>query len=167
MRTTAVPAARTVLEAAGLPEAAAGPSGQLTTAGYLVAPLRAFGPDRAAVRWCPPGPAASPLPGPGTGLARCQDALHAAGCQCELVLTASGGYLAVLAPVPKAGPPAPARSASHAVSVSSSDLALVLSYVHAVRIGGPHARPAARASRDTTAAYQRLRAAIASTRNQP
>jgi len=159
-RTAAVPAARTALEAAGLPEATTGPAGQLATAGYLVIALRALGPDRAAVRWCPPAgqPAA-----PGSGLARCQDALHAAGCRCELVITTGDGYLAVLPP--KSRHPAPHP---HAISVPISDLSLVLRHVHATRLGGPHAQPATQASSDTIAAYHRLKAAItaqASTRN--
>jgi hypothetical protein len=54
-RTTVVPAARTALEAAGLPETTVSPAGQPATAGYLVIALRALGPNRAAVRWYPPG----------------------------------------------------------------------------------------------------------------
>jgi hypothetical protein len=77
MTTIAVPAARTALEAAGLPEATASPSGQIASAGYLVTPLRALGPDRAAV------------------------------CRCELVITTSGGYLAVLPPKARHDAPTP------------------------------------------------------------
>jgi len=153
--TTAVPAARTALETAGLPEATTSPSGQIATAGYLVTPLRALGPDRAAVHWLTPAPPAG-RPAPGAGLARCQDALHAAGCLCELVITSSGGYLAVLPPKPSPEDPRP----QHAVSVSISDLALVLRHVHATRLGGPHARPASQAPEDAIFAYRRLKDAI-------
>src|SRR5215469_14394408 len=93
--TIAAAAARAVLETADVPEATAGPTGQLAS------PLRALGPDRAAVHWCAPGPPAGRRPAPGTGLARCQDALHTAGCHCELVITTNGGYLAVLPPKAK------------------------------------------------------------------
>jgi hypothetical protein len=133
--TIAAAAARAVLETADVPEATAGPTGQLASTGYLVTPLRALGPDRAAVHWCAPGPPAGRRPAPGTGLARCQDALHTAGCHCELVITTNGGYLAVL-------PPKAKRMAPHlrdAVSVSINDVALILRHVRATRFGGPHA----------------------------
>jgi len=93
--------ARKALAAAGLPAAADGLAGSASIAGYQVTPLVALGPDRAAVRWQPPAGGDCP-PGPGAGLARCQQALRAAGCRCTFVVAPGGGYLAVLAPVPPA-----------------------------------------------------------------
>jgi hypothetical protein len=158
-RMPAVLASRTALEAAGLPEAAASPAGQLATAGYRVTPLHAVGPDRAAVHWCAPSSPAGP-PEPDGGLGRCQEALCAAGCRCELVITAGGGYLAVLAP--EDGRPSPVPHAPYAVSVSIDDLALILGHVHATRLGGPRAQPAAQAAGDAAFAYRRLKDAITS-----
>lgn len=90
----AVPAALAALAAAGLPDASS-PVG-----GYLVTRLAALGPDRAAVRWQPPGAAAGCPARAGSGLARCREALHAAGCGCYFVLAPGGWFLAVLAPSP-------------------------------------------------------------------
>lgn len=102
--TSPVPAARAILEAVGLHEATEDPVGIPTTPGYLVTSLRALGPDRAAVRWRVPGAAAGWSASPGSDLARCRDALHAAGCRCEFVIADDGGYLAVLPPADSAQP---------------------------------------------------------------
>jgi hypothetical protein len=40
------------------------------------------------------------------------------------------------------------------------DLALVLSHLRAIRLGGPHAQPATQALGDAAAAYHRLKAAV-------